>query len=77
MIHKLFSERLNYELDNIDVPKALNDRVEALSKLLKIPRFKAEAFLTGQMLPDEETFKALTEELEVHKSWLLGEDEVQ
>lgn len=75
MIHKLFAERLNQELDNIELPKALNDRVEALSKLLKIPKFKAEAFLTGQMLPDAETFQTLTQELEVDKSWLLGEDE--
>lgn len=74
MIHKLFSERLNQELDNIELPKATNDRIEALSKLLKIPRFKAEAFLSGQMLPDEETFETIIEELEVDKSWLLGED---
>lgn len=45
MLNKRFSERLNKELDNIGVPEATAERIEILSKLIKIPKFKAEALL--------------------------------
>ncbi len=47
MLNKRFSERLNKELDGIGVPETTRERIEVLAKLIKIPRFKAEAFLNG------------------------------
>jgi hypothetical protein len=75
MLNKRFSERLNRELDSIGVPEATTERIEVFSKLLKIPRFKAEALLNGMSNPDEALLKALAEELEVNAEWLLGKSD--
>lgn len=75
MLHKKFSERLNRELDNIGVPEVLNERIEVLSRLIKIPKFKAEALLSGSVQPDTNLLKILAQELEVNEQWLLGKDD--
>jgi hypothetical protein len=75
MLNKRFSERLNSELDNIGVPEAGAERIEILSKLVKIPRFKAEALLNGATNPDEKLLNQLAQEFEVSASWLVGNDE--
>lgn len=75
MPNKRFSERLNKELDSIGVPEATPERIEALSKLIKIPRFKAEALLNGNTGPDEALLQILAEELEVNADWLLGKSD--
>lgn len=75
MLNKKFSERLNKELDSIGVPEATGERIEALSKLIKVPKFKAEALLTGLTSPDTTLLKALAQELEVNEQWLLGKDD--
>ncbi len=72
MSNRVFSERLHKELDAIGVPERICERVEAFSKLIKIPRFKAEAILNGNLLPDEEHLTLLAIELEVSVDWLLG-----
>ena len=72
MSHKIFAERLNSELDQIDFPSKLDERVEAFAKLLDIPRFKAESILSGAILPEEELLMRIAEELEVDPGWLLG-----
>lgn len=71
---KSFAERLHLELDQIDFPTRLDERVEAFSKLMDIPRFKAESILNGATMPEPELLKRLAEELEVTEAWLLGED---
>ena len=43
MVNKQFSERLNKELDEMGVPQRNEERVEVFAKLIKVPRFKAEA----------------------------------
>ncbi len=75
MLNKKFSERLNKELDSIGVPEANSERIEILSKLIKIPKFKAEALLNGLTSPDAKVLKMLADEFEVNESWLLGKED--
>ncbi|WP_367606327.1 hypothetical protein [Legionella sp. W05-934-2] len=72
MAYKLFAERLNQELDNMDVPTHHSERTAVLAKLIHVPRFKAQAYLDGIYLPDEQILLALCNELEVDMDWLLG-----
>ena len=74
MSNKKFAERLNKALDDIGAPERSEERVESFSKLIKVPRFKAEAILNGTMPLDEHLIEMLTLELEVTKAWLLGEE---
>ncbi len=74
MSNKKFAERLNKALDDIGVPERSDERVDSFSKLIKVPRFKAEAILNGSMPLDEHLIEMLTQELEVTKAWLLGEE---
>lgn len=75
MSHKLFAERLNRELDAIDAPLSLRERVDALAKLLHIQKFQAEAFLSGSALPMGDVLVHLGEELEVNPAWLIGKSD--
>lgn len=75
MPNKLFAERLNKELDNIGVPPRSDERVDAFAKLIRAPKFKAEAFLNGITLPDEKLLDIIAEELEVNADWLVGKSE--
>lgn len=72
MSNKQFAERLNRELDNIDAPHPLNERVNAFAKLLHIPKFQAEALLNGNTVPNATLLDVLSEELDVSGDWLLG-----
>jgi hypothetical protein len=72
MLNRRFSERLNKELDNIGVPETTTERIAILSKLIKVPKFKAEALLNGITNPDEALLTALAQELEVNADWLVG-----
>lgn len=75
MSNKRFSERLNNELDSIGVPQSTSERIDVFAKLLKVPRFKAEALLSGYTTPDETLLTILAEELEVNADWLLGKSD--
>ena len=75
MSNKRFSERLNRGLDDIGVPERSDERVEIFAKLIKIPRFKAEALLNGNTNPDTPLLELLAEELEVSADWLLGKSD--
>lgn len=72
MTNKQFSERLNQELDEIGVPQRSNERVEIFAKLIKVPRYKAEAILNGHVTIDAPLLEIITQELEVSADWLLG-----
>lgn len=72
MASKRFSERLNAELDNIGVPEESIERIDVLAKLLKVPKFKAEALLNGMTTPDQQLLSVIAGELEVSEDWLLG-----
>jgi len=75
MLNKRFSERLNKELDSIGVPETTAERIEVLSKLIKIPKFKAEALLNGITSPDDALLNTLARELEVNVDWLVGKSD--
>ncbi len=74
MSNKLFAERLNTALDDIGVPARSEERIDALSKLIKVPRFTANALLNGTMALDPHLFDILTTELEVTQAWLMGRE---
>lgn len=74
MSNKKFAERLNKALDDIGVPERSDERVEVFSKLIKVPRFKADAILNGTMPLDAHLIEVLAQELEVSDAWLLGEE---
>ena len=74
MSNKLFAERLNKALDDIGVPARSDERVDILSKLIKVPKFKADALLNGTMPLDAHLFDILTQELEVTEDWLMGRE---
>lgn len=75
MSNKLFTERLNKELDDIGVPQRSDERIEVFAKLLKVPRFKAEAILNGLTKPETPLLDTLAKELEINPQWLLGESD--
>ena len=72
MPNKQFAERLNKGLDTIGMPTLNNERIESFAKLIKVPKFKAEAFLNGSYLPNPELMEQIARELEVDTDWLLG-----
>jgi hypothetical protein len=72
MSNKLFAERLNAELDAIDMPIQVNERVVAFAKFADLPKFKAQAVLNGTSIPDEQILSFIARQLEVSVSWLLG-----
>lgn len=72
MGNKQFSERLNKELDEMGVPTQHDERVAVFAKLIKMPRFKAEAILNGSMSVKAPLIDILADELEVNADWLLG-----
>ncbi|MDF1757679.1 MAG: hypothetical protein P1U74_05220 [Legionellaceae bacterium] len=74
MTRKVFSERLNNELNSIGMPERMDERVVTFSKVFKTPKYKSEAILNGNIIPDSELLKQLAEELEVSTAWLLGDD---
>ncbi len=74
MAYKLFAERLNQELDKMDVPSHHSERTAVLAKLIHVPRFKAQAYLDGIYLPNEEILSTLCQELEVDLDWMLGRE---
>jgi hypothetical protein len=77
MSNRQFSERLNKELDTIGVPERSDERVEVFAKLLKIPRFKAEAILNGTTILDAPLLDLLAQELEVSAEWLMGKSDAR
>lgn len=72
MTNKIFSERLNKELDNIGVPIREDERIDAIAIMFKLPKFKAHAIIDGITLPDDELLQAIAKELEVDPDWLIG-----
>lgn len=75
MSNRHFSERLNQALDDIGVPERIDERIEVFSKLIKVPRFKAEALLNGTVVIDESLLALMTKELEVSADWLMSKND--
>lgn len=75
MVNRQFAERLNKELDDIGVPQHSDERIEVFAKLIKIPRFKAEALLNGNTTIEAPLLELLAKELEVSADWLIGKSD--
>lgn len=75
MSNKIFSERLNAELDEIGMPQRLDERIVTFAKFIDLPKFKAQAVLSGTTIPDEQVLSFLARQLEVSVSWLLGKED--
>lgn len=75
MSNKQFSERLNKELDSIGVPSLGSERIDVFAKLMKLPKYKAESILNGNIIPDVELLGLLAAELEVNSEWLIGKSD--
>lgn len=72
MANRLFSERLNEGLDDIGMPQLADERIETFSKFVHLPKFKAQAVLNGNEIPNQEALNFLSDQLEVSVDWLLG-----
>ena len=72
MTHKIFSERLNKELDSIDLPIREDERIDTFAIMFKLPKFKAHAIIDGITLPDPALLESIANELEVNPEWLIG-----
>lgn len=77
MTNRLFAERLNQELDKIEMPLREDERLDAFSKMFHLPKFKAEAMLHGVYLPDEDLLQSLAKEFEIDPNWLIGKSETR
>jgi len=75
MSNKKLSERLNNELDNMDVPALMVERIQICSKMFKLPPFKIEALLNGIVIFDTKAMQKIADELDVSRDWLLGNDD--
>jgi hypothetical protein len=76
MLNRLLSERLNEELDSIEVPKASTERIDALAKMIRIPKFTAGQLLDGSVNSnDDQMLEKLAQELEVSIDWLVGKSD--
>lgn len=71
MLKKDFSFKLNEELDVLGFPLGDQERVSALSKVLKIKRFEAASLLHGEILPSKELMDKLSIELQINSQWLI------
>lgn len=72
MSNRVFSERLNAELDDIGMPQRADERLETFAKFIEMPKFRAQMVLNGTEIPNEQVLNFLANELEVSVSWLLG-----
>ncbi|MFT4058008.1 MAG: hypothetical protein QM652_00505 [Legionella sp.] len=72
MSNKKLTERLNYELDELGVPTLIIERIQACTKLFKLPAFQIEALLNGVVACNSEKIQQIADVLEVSKDWLMG-----
>jgi len=72
MSNRKLTERLNNELDSLGVPELMLQRVQACSKMFKLPKSKVEALLYGMNSYDPEAIEKIALELDISKDWLLG-----
>lgn len=70
---KLFSERLNYCLDETGAPSSIRERAVILSKMIDIPKQAAFSMLDGHQTPSKDTIEKIATEFEVDATWLSGD----
>ena len=70
---KIFAQRLNRCLDDMDAPTAVRERADILCKMLDIPRHQAWGLIEGHQFPDAALLNQIANEFEVDPKWLAGE----
>lgn len=70
---KIFAQRLNRCLDDMDAPAAVRERAAILGKLLDIPRHQAWGLIEGHQFPDAVLLNQIAQEFEVDPKWLSGD----
>jgi plasmid maintenance system antidote protein VapI len=72
MSNRKFIVHLNKELDSMGMPEPIAERINALAKMLKISKFKADSMLNGDIDSKDPAILALANELGVSVEWLVG-----
>lgn len=62
---KRLADQVNKTLNDLGVPINTRERAVILSKMLDIPKQQAWTILEGQILPDDNTLKKISSELEI------------
>ena len=73
MSGKLFSERLNKELNAYGYPQEQDGRINAFSKVFKVSKYTSASILNGTIQPGNTLLHKISQELEVLSEWLTGE----
>ncbi len=66
------SQRLHRELDKIGVPHQQDERVAAVSRLLRLKTFATRSLLYSRVVPPKDVLARAASELEVDPEWLVG-----
>lgn len=69
---KVFSQRFNRELSQMDLPEDLAEKTKAIAKVFSVTRHMANAMIFGHMLPPEDQLDRIAEILDVCPKWLNG-----
>jgi hypothetical protein len=69
---RVFSERLNYCLDETGAPSSVRERAAILNKMMDIPKQTAFSLLEGHQSPDKDIIEKIATEFEVDPDWLSG-----
>lgn len=72
---RLFAQKLQKCLDDLNVPTPDRERALVFSKMLNIPKQQAWSILEGHIYPDDSLLEKIAAEVEVDKDWLLNDEE--
>lgn len=71
---KIFTEKLNQCLDEMDAPVSVRERAVILSKILGITKQQAFSLLEGHEFPNSDLLEQMAFEFEVDINWLIGKN---
>jgi hypothetical protein len=67
---KMFAEKLNSKLDDLDMPPNLRARIPLVAKLLRISPERVRLWLQGSQMPTEREFDLIVNELGFDPHWV-------
>ncbi len=74
---KLFAEKLNAKLDDLEMPADFRERIHILAKMLHISPERARFWLNGYQLPNKNEMDLLEHELGIDTHWLHDQSHQQ